>query len=353
MSVEVSEVEKHFGPRAEVAAVNRVSFSAPSGRLTALLGPSGSGKSTLLRLIAGLETPDAGKVAIDGDDVTRTLARDRGIGFVFQNYALFGHMTVAENIGFGLSVRKRPRSEIDARVNQLLALVQLEGYGKRHPAELSGGQRQRVALARAMAMSPRVLLLDEPFGALDARVRAELREWVLALHQQTRVTTLLVTHDQEEAFELAEHVVLLHEGKVAQAGTPHELYDRPANPFVASFLGGANVLGGRIHEGRAEVGASSLASPPGLPDGSSIQAFVRPHDVRVRRLDAARDVAVGRVERLVRIGGYVKLMLELPGGDSLSVQMSKSEIETLGLQPGDRVAIDLVDAKLFVADYSI
>jgi sulfate transport system ATP-binding protein len=240
MSVEVRSVVRRFGSPTDPPAVNDVSFTAKSGAITTLLGPSGSGKSTLLRLVAGLEEPDAGSVHIHDRDVTRVPVRERAVGFVFQNYALFRHMTVSENIGFGLSIRKTPKPKLRDTVAELLSLIQLEGYGERFPSQLSGGQRQRVALARALATTPRVLLLDEPFGALDARVRVELRRWLLTLHARIPVTTLLVTHDQDEARELSEHIVLLDEGRVAQAGPPHELYDRPANDFVASFLGAGN-----------------------------------------------------------------------------------------------------------------
>lgn len=341
MSVEGKELIKRFGKNSEVAAVEKVSFSAPHGRVTALLGPSGSGKSTVLRMVAGLETPDSGSILIDGKDTTKIPVRERRVGFVFQSYALFGHMTVADNIAFGLSVRKRPKQECADKAKELLALIQLEGYGKRFPSELSGGQRQRVALARALAPDPRVLLLDEPFGALDARVRQELREWLHELHEKTKVTTLLVTHDQEEAFELADHVVLLQAGVVAQAGVPSELYDKPANAFVAAFLGGAREVGKSLMKGDEEPQA---------------RAFVRPHDVRLTKLDAdgsGEAIATGKIERLVRVGGFVKLSLTLDDGDLLSVQMSKAELDELGIEVGERVRVEVKETKLFVNDYSI
>lgn len=339
MSVEGKALIKRFGKNSEVAAVEKVSFSAPSDHVTALLGPSGSGKSTVLRMVAGLETPDSGSILIDGKDTTKIPVRERRVGFVFQSYALFGHMTVAENIAFGLSVRKRSKKECADKAKELLALIQLEGYGNRFPSELSGGQRQRVALARALAPDPRVLLLDEPFGALDARVRQELREWLHELHEKTKVTTLLVTHDQEEAFELADHVVLLQAGVVAQAGAPQELYDRPANAFVAAFLGGAKEVSKSLVQG-----------------GKESRAFVRPHDVRLTKLDAdgsGEAIATGRIERLVRVGGFVKLSLMLDDGDLLSVQMSKTELDELGIEVGERVRVEVKETKLFVNDYSI
>ncbi len=347
MSVEGIGLVRHFGRSDQVAAVRDVSFVAPAGRVTALLGPSGSGKSTLLRMIAGLETPDAGSVLIDGQDMTEVAVRDRRVGFVFQSYALFAHMTVADNIAFGLTVRRESKQKKAARVEELLSLVQLEGYGPRYPSELSGGQRQRVALARALAVSPRVLLLDEPFGALDARVRQELREWLRTLHEKTKATTLLVTHDQDEAFELANHVVLLSEGRVAQAGAPHELYDWPASAFVAAFLGGAK-----------EVSRTLLPEPSSPePEPSAVRAFVRPHDVHLAKLDGAsidgQPVATGKIERLVRVGGFVKLSLTLDDGELLSVQMSKLELDSLGVEVGERVRVEVRETKLFVNDYSI
>jgi sulfate/thiosulfate transport system ATP-binding protein len=342
MSVRVEGVSKRFGASKQVVGVDQVTFDAPEHGITSLLGPSGSGKSTLLRIIAGLETPDGGKVAINGEDVTRVPVRKRQVGFVFQNYALFKHMSVFDNVAFGLSVRKAPKSELDARVRELLALVQLTGYEKRLPDQLSGGQRQRIALARALATKPRVLLLDEPFGALDARVRVELREWLHRLHDQTQVTTLLVTHDQEEALELSEHVVLLHDGKIAQAGSPTELYENPANAFVASFLGGAKIMTGSVQSGRAAFAQQALTMPSDLADGAEVEAFVRPHDVRLEKVtNGAPNAEVGRVERLVRVGGYVKLSVVLPDGDRISVQMSRHEFEERGIESGDRVMLDM------------
>ncbi len=355
MSVSIRNLTKRFGSRDEAAAAAGVSFEAPTGKITSLLGPSGSGKSTVLRLIAGLEEPDEGAVVIDGVDCTTTPARSRGVGFAFQSYALFQHMTVADNIAFGLRVRKAPRSEIDARVKELLTLVQLPDYGPRFPNQLSGGQKQRIALARALATKPKVLLLDEPFGALDARVRVELREWLADFQQKTNVTTVLVTHDQEEALELSEHIVLLQEGKVVQAGSPHEVYDRPATPFVAQFLGGANVLVGQMKDGRADIGTFAVDGPKGAEDGATVQAFVRPEDVRIEKSteDPANNVKLARVERITRVGGQVKLAVRLGTGEQMTVQMLKAEVDELGLQQGDRVMVDVKEASLFVRDYAI
>ncbi|HKO89598.1 MAG TPA: ATP-binding cassette domain-containing protein [Polyangiaceae bacterium] len=362
MSVRVESMSKRYGARKDVVGVDAVSFTAPEHKITSLLGPSGSGKSTLLRLVAGLEVPDGGKVEINGEDVTLTPVRERRVGFVFQNYALFRHMSVFDNVAFGLSVRRAPKSEIDARVSQLLGLVQLTGYERRLPDQLSGGQRQRIALARALATEPRVLLLDEPFGALDARVRVELREWLRSLHEQTHVTTLLVTHDQEEALELSEHVVLLADGHIEQAGTPSELYENPGSAFVASFLGGAKVITGSVAQGRASFGPIGLSQSVDLADGARVEAFVRPQDVRLEKLDTAPDVTADGspsareawVERLVKVGSYVKLSVVLPGGDRLSVQMPRHEVEERGIAQGDRVLLDVRHVKVSAAiDYVI
>jgi sulfate transport system ATP-binding protein len=336
MSVEATQLIKTFGAGADTAAVGGVSFTAPEGKVTSLLGPSGSGKSTLLRLIAGLEEPDSGSIRIAGTDVTGVPVKRREVGFVFQSYALFRHMSVHDNIAFGMEIRKAPKPAVDARVKELLSLIQLEGYAERFPAQLSGGQRQRVALARALATEPKVLLLDEPFGALDAQVRVELREWLARFHEKTRVTTLLVTHDQEEALELSQHVVLLNGGLVAQAGAPHELYDHPASPFVAAFLGGTNVMRSRAQDGR------------------QMSTFVRPQDVRLAKPQASSSaLELGTVDRLARIGGNVKLTVTLPSGEPMSVQVSKLELDALGIGIGDRVVVDVTSSKVFVDDYAI
>ncbi len=356
MSVVVNALSKRF-TRAGEAAAEAVGFHAREGSITALLGPSGSGKTTVLRMIAGLETPDGGKVEIAGRDVTAIPVQRRGVGFVFQGYALFDHLSVRRNIGFGLELQKTPRKEREARIDELLALIQLEGYSDRLPGQLSGGQRQRVALARALATKPAVLLLDEPFGALDTQVRAELRHWLRTLHQQTHVTTLLVTHDQDEALELAEQVVVMNRGRVEQVGSAHEVYDHPATPFVASFFGSANVLRGRVASGQLDVGALTLRAPAGAPEGAEIQAFVRPHDVRLRRADApgvpAQERVLAQIVELTRIGGYFRAELRLPSGESFVVQLPKAEIDALRVGPGDQVVLDVGTAKIFVEDYAI
>ena len=335
MSVRVEGLCKRF-PSSKTPAVESASFTAPAGSITTLLGPSGSGKTTVLRLIAGLERPDAGVVHLDGQDCTRVPVQKRGVGFVFQGYALFQNLNVRQNIAFGLKVQKLSKEATDARVDELLQLVQLDELGKRYPGQLSGGQRQRVAFARALATRPKVLLLDEPFGALDARVRLELREWLQKLHRKMSVTTLLVTHDQEEALELSQQVVVMHEGKLEQAGTPHDIYDRPATPFVASFIGNANLV-----RGQAE-------------DGSAVRAYVRPHEVKIvlAKPEDAED-GLAKVLDLLRVGGYVKILLRLPSTETLTVQLARSEADALNITAGDRVRVDLGEAKVFAGDYSI
>jgi sulfate transport system ATP-binding protein len=306
--ITVVDVTKRFNG---FTALHDVSVAIPAGSLTALLGPSGSGKSTLLRVIAGLEQPDGGQVLIGGEDVTSRPARARGVGMVFQHYAAFKHMTVWDNVAFGLTVRKRPRAQIRERVAELLELVQLEGLARRYPAQLSGGQRQRMALARALAVEPSVLLLDEPFGALDARVRKELRAWLRRLHDEVHVTTIIVTHDQEEAMEVAGQIVVLNEGRVEQVGSPRELYDSPANEFVMSFVGPVTRLG----------------------DG-----FVRPHDVALS-LEPDAGAFEAMVERVVHLGFEVRVELVRDDGQHLLVQLTKEEAEQLELERGQIVYV--------------
>src|SRR5438309_8595049 len=308
LAIEARNVTKRFG---DFVALDDVSIEVASGSLTALLGPSGSGKSTLLRVIAGLEVPDGGDVFISGREATALAPQKRGVGFVFQHYAPFKHMTVWENVAFGLKIRRRPRAEIRARVAELLELVQLGGLGKRYPAQLSGGQRQRMALARALAPEPEVLLLDEPFGALDARVRIELREWLLRLHTEMHVTTIFVTHDQEEALELADSIVVMNKGCVEQIAPPRELYDHPANEFVMSFVGSVNKLG---------------------------DAWIRPHDVELL-LEPNGATQEAMVQRLVHLGFEVRVELVRDDGEVLSAQLTREQVEALELLPGQIVYV--------------
>lgn len=358
MSIAVSNLSKAFGA---TAVVSDISFEIGQGELVALLGPSGSGKSTVLRIIAGLETPDAGSIFLGGQDATHTRVQDRGIGFVFQNYALFKHMNVHDNIAFGLSVRKTPQPEIQKLVAEMLRRMQLVGLEKRYPSQLSGGQRQRVALARALAPKPKLLLLDEPFGALDAKVRLELREWIRRLHKEHDITTVFVTHDQEEAMDLADRVIVLHRGKIEQIGTPEEIYDKPATEFVASFVGSINVLQGQIVGDSAHLGPLQVRALKGVDHGTSVRAFIRPHDIELsssRAEPAAqssgspsnRTFASAQIERMVRVGWLVKMELRLPDGQNLSVEVSKERVAELQLVVGDSVFVHLKNAKVFVQE---
>jgi len=312
--ITAQHITKSFG---EFEAIHDVSLEIPSGSLTALLGPSGSGKSTLLRVIAGLEAPDTGNVVIDDVDATGLPPQKRGIGFVFQHYAAFKHMTVFQNVAFGLSVRKRPKAEIEERVNELLGIVGLAGYAKRYPSQLSGGQRQRMALARALAVEPSVLLLDEPFGALDAKVRAELRSWLRRLHDEVHVTTVLVTHDQEEAMEVADLIAVMNEGRIEQVGAPRDLYERPANDFVMEFLGPVTRLGSEL---------------------------VRPHDVRIAPLPEPGS-SEAQITRVVHLGFEVRVELELADGGEASVQLTKAEADELEVADGDIVHVRTVGGR--------
>jgi sulfate transport system ATP-binding protein len=328
----IENVSKRFG---SFQAVDQVDLVIKRGSLVALLGPSGSGKSTLLRLIAGLETPDSGKIWISDQDVTSQSVRSRGIGFVFQHYALFKHMTIRQNIAFGLELRQVPKARIQRQVEQLLALVQLQGLGDRYPAQLSGGQRQRVALARTLAVDPQVLLLDEPFGALDAKVRKELRASLRHLHERIDVTTIFVTHDQEEAMELADQIVVINKGRVEQVGTPAEIYDNPATPFVMSFIGPVNVLpsnSGIFHR-------QNLESP-------SSQVFLRPHDVLIQT-KPEENSAPARVNRIVHLGWEVEVELSLKDGQEVTAYLTREHLDQLQLQSQQRVYIKPRKAKAF------
>jgi len=341
-AIKVEHLTKKFG---DFVAVDDVDFEAAEGKITALLGPSGSGKSTVLRMIAGLEIPTAGRIWMEEEEHTHSAVQDRRVGFVFQHYALFRHMTVAQNVGFGLSVRKVPKDDIAERVNELLSLVQLVPFRDRYPDQLSGGQRQRVALARALAPRPNVLLLDEPFGALDARVRQDLRRWLDDLHRELGVTSVLVTHDQDEALELAHEVVVMHEGKVEQIGSPAEVYNEPATAFVAGFVGSANVLHGRVVNGHVQFGDQRVAGAGHLEEGVTARAFVRPHDVLVSTADRNGGSVAARVERVRTLGWVSRVSLRLADDQVLMAEIPNEELEALEI--GARVWIDLRHAKAF------
>jgi sulfate transport system ATP-binding protein len=335
----VEGLSKRFG---SFEAVRDVTFTAPAGAITALLGPSGSGKSTVLRMIAGLEAPSAGRIFMGDEELTPKSVQERRVGFVFQHYALFRHMNVADNVAFGLRVRKESKEATKARVGELLDLVHLTPFAARYPDQLSGGQRQRVALARALAPQPKVLLLDEPFGALDARVRQDLRLWLDGLHRELGVTSLLVTHDQEEALELANLVVVMHEGRVEQAGTPQAIYDEPATPFVAGFVGSANVLHGEVVAGHVHLGSIRLPGADHLEEGAAAAAYVRPHDVHVS--DHGGDITAV-VERIASLGWLSRVSLRLPSGENLVAHVPNDELH--GATEGDQVWVDLRNAKAF------
>jgi sulfate transport system ATP-binding protein len=343
MSIEVRGVKKRWG---KVVGLDDVSLNIETGELIALLGPSGSGKTTLLRIIAGLETPDGGTVHFAGEDATEARVRDRGVGFVFQHYALFRHMTVAENIAFGLRVQKRETRPSDKaikeKVDQLLALVQLEGLSQRLPAQLSGGQRQRVALARALAVDPKVLLLDEPFGALDQRVREELRRRLRRLHDELRVTTVLVTHDQEEALEVSDRVVVMQKGRIEQTGTPTEILDHPETVFVNEFVGDVNSLRGEVRDGHAYVGALRIAAD-GHPSGTLVRALVRTYDLKLWRDDSG----IATVTHVHTIGDRVKVSAKVDGAGELLAQFPRRSSLLRGVTPGVRVAVEVTTARLY------
>ena len=341
--IQVEHLDKRFG---DFRAVKDVSFQAREGAITALLGPSGSGKSTVLRMIAGLERPDAGRVWVGGEELTNASVQERRLGFVFQHYALFRHITVRQNVAFGLSVRHVDKPAQRGRVTELLELVGLAPLGDRYPDQLSGGQRQRVALARALAPRPKVLLLDEPFGALDARVRQELRRWLDNLHRELQVTSLFVTHDQEEALELANEVVVMRAGVIEQVGSPQDIYNKPASPFVAGFVGAANVLRGHVWEGHVHFGRSAVAGAYHLDDGLTAQAYIRPHDVGIRFEPGPMSFPV-TVRRRTNLGWMSKLVLEMADGQTLLAQLPNEEL--MGVVAGREVYADLRNAKVFAS----
>ena len=335
MGIRVAGVCKEFG---SFRAVDNVSLDVETGSLVALLGPSGSGKSTLLRLIAGLEEADAGRVWITGEEATTRSVQERQVGFVFQHFALFKHRTVRQNVGFGLELRGWKHEAIRRRVDELLELVQLQGFGNRYPSQLSGGQRQRVALARALAVQPRVLLLDEPFSALDAKVRKELRAWLRNLHDEMHVTTVIVTHDQEEAMEVADKIVVMNQGRVEQIGTPAEIYDQPASPFVMSFVGAVNVL-------PSHVALAPHREQPG-------DLFIRPHDLELHRQPQEGSVPAV-LRRLTHLGRDIQAELTLASGEVVVAQLPRERIDYRELQAGDSLHITSRDSRTFVPDFVI
>jgi sulfate transport system ATP-binding protein len=340
MSIEVSGVTKHFG---QFTALQDISVTVPSGELVALLGPSGCGKTTLLRIIAGLESPDSGTILFNGQ-TARQDVRERQVGFVFQHYALFRHLTVFDNIAFGLTVRPRRdrpgKTEIRERVKKLLNLIQLEGIADRYPGQLSGGQRQRVALARALAVEPQVLLLDEPFGALDAQVRLELRRWLRRLHDEIHITSVFVTHDQEEALEVADRIVVMNKGKIEQAGTPDEVYEHPANPFVLNFLGNVNLFHGRLPSGQHEF--------------SNSVAYVRSHDIDIERSPQDSTALKAEIRHIQKLGPSVRVTLTVKeNGELLEAELTRDIFSNLGLQLGELVYVRPRQVRVFVEDYQI
>jgi sulfate transport system ATP-binding protein len=351
MSIVVKSVSKRFG---QFAAVDDVSLEVPNGSLLALLGPSGSGKTTLLRIIAGLEVADRGSVLYQDEDITNYSARDRKIGFVFQHYALFRHMTIEENVAYGLRVRGVPKGEQYERVAELLKLIRLENFGKRYPSQLSGGQRQRVALVRALAARPNVLLLDEPFGALDAKVRQELRQWLRKLHQEIHVTSIFVTHDQEEAFEVADRVVVMNEGKIEQVGTPAEVFEHPANAFVMDFLGNVNVFRGRVERGKALLSGLEVAYPE-YPHTEARDAavYVRPHELVIEHHRNGSQSILAKVLHVNPTGSRTKVELQAVDSDQLiNAELSLERFNELGLKLGDMVYVSPRKVRVFPS-YSI
>jgi sulfate transport system ATP-binding protein len=343
MSIIVKDVSKKFG---NFQALDQINLEVKPGSIVALLGPSGSGKSTLLRAIAGLEIPDRGAIIINGQDSTYLDIRRRNIGFVFQHYALFKHLTVRKNIAFGLEIRKNPPKNIKQKVEELLELIQLQGLGDRYPAQLSGGQRQRVALARALAVEPQVLLLDEPFGALDAKVRKELRAWLRRLHDEVHVTSIFVTHDQEEAMEVADEIVVMNHGRIEQVGTPAQIYDHPATPFVMSFVGEVNVLPTTPTVAGLLKDHWSNQDYPHSVNSSQTQAFIRPHELEIQT-EQNGNGTTAKVKRIVHLGWEIQVELELPDNLSILAHLSRDKFSEMNLEPGQEVFVKPRQAKFF------
>ncbi len=349
MSIQVRNIHKQFG---DFTALGDVSLDFPTGELVALLGPSGCGKTTLLRIIAGLETPDRGQVLLDGADASDTHVRERQVGFVFQHYALFRHMTVYDNVAFGLRVKPRKErpseAEIKKKVHELLNLVQLDWLADRYPPQLSGGQRQRIALARALAVEPRVLLLDEPFGALDAKVRKELRRWLRRLHDELHITSIFVTHDQEEALEVADRIVLMDHGRVEQVGSPQEVWEHPATPFVYGFLGAVNRFEGEAQGSVLHIGEQQLRHGGGLQAQGRVLAYARPHELQILTDGQAQGLPA-TVDRVLSFGAAARVELRGPGGQHLEAELSREQAAQLRLQPGQHVQLQASRLSLFEA----
>lgn len=357
MSIHINNITKSFGT---YKALDDVNLTIESGELVALLGPSGSGKTSLLRIIAGLEMADQGRIFFDAEDITKINTKERKVGFVFQHYALFRHMNVFDNVAYGLKVRPRrerpSKQEIKAKVEELLHLVKLEAFANRFPSQLSGGQRQRVALARALAVEPKVLLLDEPFGALDAKVRKDLRRWLRRLHDDFHITSIFVTHDQEEALDVADRIVVMNEGRIEQVGSPEEVYEQPQNPFVYDFLGNVNIFPGRLHHGVLSDGSFSIAAPE-YKDTVNTNAlgYVRPHDIHIAREATSTDTVAATVVHLHIVGPIVRVELKRNDGDEfLEAEISKDHYRKLALKVKDKVFVKPKQLKLFIPqDYSI
>ncbi|MBK8676083.1 MAG: sulfate/molybdate ABC transporter ATP-binding protein [Cellvibrionales bacterium] len=353
MSIEIRNVSKQFG---NFRALENVSLDVPTGELVALLGPSGCGKTSLLRIIAGMETPNIGSIYFHGADTTHADVRERQVGFVFQHYALFRHMTVFENVAFGLRVRpKKTRpseAEIHRRVHELLSLVQLDWLANRYPPQLSGGQRQRIALARALAVEPKVLLLDEPFGALDANVRKELRRWLRRLHDELHITSVFVTHDQEEALEVADRIVVMNKGKIEQIGTPEQIYDEPASPFVYQFIGNVNLFHSRVRDGFARIGASEIpVEEHAHVEDAHATAYVRPHDIEIQREPGNNAAFRVKVVHIHTIGSVVHLELHSEDeSEVIEAELSRERFRELSLQNGERVWVRPLTARVFLAE---